>query len=79
MKTIKDLKQMISEPASKEWFEKHGSAKKAIAKKIGKELLINKPPSFFKEYSGGKRGFLKEEKITNEFRKGGKYYINKHK
>jgi len=35
MKTIKDLKQMISEPASKEWFEKHGGAKKAIAKKMG--------------------------------------------
>ncbi len=24
MKTVKDLKQMISEPASKEWFAKHG-------------------------------------------------------
>ncbi len=33
MKTIKDLQQMIKEPASKEWFAKHGSPKhKALAK-----------------------------------------------
>ncbi len=33
MKTIKDLKQMISEPASKAWFAKHGSPKaKALHK-----------------------------------------------
>jgi len=40
MKTIKDLKQMISEPASKEWFEKHGGAKKAIAKKRQKKEQV---------------------------------------
>lgn len=34
MKTIKDLKQMISEPASKEWFKKHGGAKSVVAKKM---------------------------------------------
>lgn len=27
MKTIKDLKEMMSEPASKEWFAKHGLPK----------------------------------------------------
>ena len=27
MKTIQDLKQMIAQPASKHWFEKHGSPK----------------------------------------------------
>lgn len=30
MKSIKDLKEMIKEPASKEWFEKHGSKSKAL-------------------------------------------------
>lgn len=37
MKTIKDLKQMISEPASKEWFKKHGSKNKALE---GKKLNV---------------------------------------
>ena len=27
MKSIKDLKEMIKEPASKEWFEKHSKSK----------------------------------------------------
>ncbi len=35
MKTIKDLKQMMREPASKEWFVKHGMAKhKALKREI---------------------------------------------
>jgi hypothetical protein len=34
MKTIKDLKAMIAQPASKEWFKKHGAPKhKALQKK----------------------------------------------
>ena len=34
-KSVKDLKQMISEPASKEWFAKHGGGKqKALQNKM---------------------------------------------
>ena len=29
MKTIKDLKAMIAQPASKDWFKKHGKNKPA--------------------------------------------------
>jgi hypothetical protein len=37
MKTIKDLKAMIAQPASKEWFAKHGSPKhKALSKITGR-------------------------------------------
>lgn len=36
MKTIQDLKAMIKEPASRKWFEKHGTPKgKAIKKFLG--------------------------------------------
>lgn len=54
MKTIKDLKKMISEPSSKEWFKKHGSAKsnamhKAMGygKEVGRtsegKIILKKP------------------------------------
>ncbi len=50
MKTIEDLKKMIKEPASKEWFKKHGTPKsKALKKK--------------KEYALGGR---EEEHMQNE-------------
>ncbi len=34
MKTLKDLKEMISEPASKEWFAKHGLPKSSKGKAL---------------------------------------------
>lgn len=34
MKTLKDLKQMMREPASKEWFAKHGMPKNHFKKAI---------------------------------------------
>lgn len=37
MKTIQDLKQMISEPASKEWFAKHGNPKRRALSKLKKK------------------------------------------
>lgn len=40
MKTIKDLKQMIREPASKEWFAKHGSKKNHFPKGGGKSKAL---------------------------------------
>lgn len=40
MKTIKDLKQMIREPASKEWFAKHGSPQ---SKALGHAKIPKKP------------------------------------
>lgn len=36
---IQKLKQMISEPASKQWFKKHGTPK---VKKNPKQLALNK-------------------------------------
>lgn len=43
MKTIQDLKKMISQPASKEWFEKHGLPKsKALHAPSGK-VILKKP------------------------------------
>lgn len=50
MKNIKDLKQMIKEPASKEWFEKHGSKKKEVAKKI--RTFKGRPESELKKEAG---------------------------
>ncbi len=34
MKTIKDIQQMMKEPASKEWFKKHGTPKSKALKKV---------------------------------------------
>jgi len=36
MKTIADLQKMIREPASKEWFKKHGTPKSMALKKKSK-------------------------------------------
>ncbi len=38
MKTIEDLKQMIKEPASKEWFAKHGTSHSAPSHPKAKAL-----------------------------------------
>lgn len=41
MKTIKDLKKMIAQPASKHWFAKHGSPKqKALGKMTDRDRQI---------------------------------------
>lgn len=69
MKTIKDLKQMIAEPASKEWFEKHGGAKKAIAKKMSN---TNSAKKYF--YDKGVENIGKEKTIE-----GMKKAFGKHK
>ncbi len=41
MKTIKDIENMQKEPASKEWFKKHGLPKKKheIAKKMKSPIV----------------------------------------
>lgn len=41
MKNIQDLKQMIKEPASKEWFKKHGlpGKKKEVANKMKSPIV----------------------------------------
>lgn len=40
MKTIKDLKAMIAQPASKDWFKKHGKPKTPVHGKL--QALRNK-------------------------------------
>lgn len=50
-RTIKDLEQMKKEPASKEWFEKWGGARKKLAKKM--------------EYTGKKGEYSKTGKQGN--------------
>ena len=59
MKTIKDLKQMIAEPSSKEWFEKHGGAKSAMAKKMSSVNVAKK-----NLFNMGKENKGKEETIS---------------
>lgn len=86
MKTIKDLKQMISEPASKEWFEKHGGAKKAIAKKMSSVNVAKKMSNYDKEmkefYSSPKYNLDKRSQAQFERRereKGSKLIVMKKK
>lgn len=51
-KTIKDLKQMISEPASKEWFAKHGTPK---SKHLAKAKALEKKKRGREEYEADKK------------------------
>lgn len=69
MKTIKDLKQMTKEPASKEWFEKHGLPKglgfqkKEIAKKMSaKDAYARHEPKQDKDYINVGQAKLKESR-----------------
>jgi hypothetical protein len=48
MKTIKDLKAMIAQPASKEWFKKHGSPKHKALKRA------NLDPDYKRQVREGK-------------------------
>lgn len=85
MKTIKDLKQMISEPSSKEWFEKHGGAKKAIAKKMSsvnaakKNIYDKEMKEFYSspKYNLDKRSQAQFERRERE--KGSKLIVMKKK
>lgn len=57
MKTIKDIKAMMKEPASKEWFAKHGSPKsKALhaAKKLSNHDSLR--AALDKSYDNQKKG-----------------------
>ncbi len=57
--TIKDIKQMVAEPASKEWFQKHGSPK---SKALNKKTRYQKPVKTYGKF----RVFREEEGISNE-------------
>lgn len=52
MKTIEDLKKMIKEPASKEWFEKHGTPKSMALHKV--KIQKHKPRMLSAEESKAK-------------------------
>lgn len=43
MKTIADLKQMMKEPASKEWFAKHGKPKSEALRGASGKIILKKP------------------------------------
>lgn len=43
MKTIADLKKMMHEPASKEWFAKHGKPKSEALRGASGKIILKKP------------------------------------
>lgn len=53
MKTVKDLKKMISEPASKEWFKNHGMPK-SQALRSSKKVVLKQPRKLTTEESKSK-------------------------
>lgn len=53
-KTVKDLKQMIKEPASKEWFKKHGMPKRVFASKMASSGELKKAERGEKQHTGKK-------------------------
>lgn len=81
MKTINDIKKMIKEPASKEWFAKHGGVGEK-KKEIAKKMKQKKPTRYLtKEESEAKMkamnfpsGGVKEPNHTDYQRKFGRAY-----
>ena len=79
MTTIKDLKAMIAQPASKEWFKKHGAPKhKALSKMSNEDKSLKHHQILAKEEHKQNAPYIKKfGTFEQRFKKFSKWKDNK--